>query len=252
MTSQPDGLLRVAYVAPFSCLTPRLEPRRYTDMAAPMLTWQDLLTYKFPSPPPLAIRRATGTASYTATTLPPRRIQPRLSIPDQSLLINRRIVPRALAALQRGFASLTELPPIPANLQSVLQMASDWLSIDHPDSKAQVMPHVALLIHAASLLIKAIFVAVDGRIPSIVRVTPPRRHSRQGDCNVMITSQAQHLSSTLSFELEKTEVAFAHGSRNGLQETISLNPALETHGAAAIALKVSRPHAVDAKLTECF
>ena len=211
-----------------------------------MLTWQNLSTYKFPTPPPpLAIHQVTGTAGYTARNPPPRHIQPRLSIPDQSLPIDQRIVPRAVAALQHGLASLTEPPPIPALLQSTVQMTSTRLSEGHPGSEALVMRHASRIIDIATLLITAIFVAVDGRSPSIEVTCPLRCHSEQGDCDLTVTSPAPHLSSTTGIELKKTEVAFAHGGSNGLQETISLDPTHEAHDAAAIAIKVGRPHVVD-------
>ena len=131
-------------------------------MASPMLTWQNLLTFKFPTPPPTLEARGATDTTYTARNPPTRHIQPRLSIPDQSLPIGQQIPPCALAALSHGLASLLELPPI-TNVEDLTQNTSTELSEEHPASKNAVLSHASPVLRIAQQLIKAIFVAVDGK-----------------------------------------------------------------------------------------
>jgi len=132
-------------------------------------------------------------------------------------------------------------------------MQSSELSDGHADSEFEVGYLGVSLGRIVALLVKTIFRAVDNSTPSVKCTTPRLLHLQRGDCDMTTKSDTPYLSSTVSMVWKQTEVSFTHLGNDGLQNVMPLNSLQETHGAAAIAIKVSKPdRRPSAELIESF
>jgi hypothetical protein len=180
-------------------------------MAAPILTWGNLFTFKFPTPPRYVASGIPTTASYTARDPPSPDIEPRYSIPDRFLPTDQQILTRVLDALHNGLAVQSDLPPFPDSFHAFSNAHLRKLEIRDVASESKIVGAGEVLVFAVESLVQVIFDLVA--VEDVELVTdPPTTNSQRGGLYISVIvkdKKEKKLESTVSVAFKKPDVLFA-------------------------------------------